>query len=188
MWSGFSQWGSRSRAVCIVIMVLMVAGCVEERSLDDLMHFVETTHRDTVPKVESLPEQMPVVAVTYQADPSQDPFARSNVFGTPEAQVIAEPESDPLEPDADRTPEFLEQFPLDALQMLGTLQLEGDTWGLVSAPDGEIHRVMVGSYLGQNNGKIIAIDSSEGALKIEERHRGVSGRWELRPSEMRSGR
>jgi len=85
-------------------------------------------------------------------------------------------------------PEFLEQFPLDALQMLGTLQLEGDTWGLVSAPDGEIHRVMVGSYLGQNNGKIIVINSSEGVLEIEERYRGVSGRWELRPTEMRSGR
>ena len=68
------------------------------------------------------------------------------------------------------------------------LQLEGDTWGLVSAPDGEIHRVMVGSYLGQNNGKIIVIDSSEGVLEIEERYRGVSGRWELRPTEMRSGR
>ena len=84
------------------------------------MNFVETTHRDTAPKVEALPEQIPVVSVTYQVDPSQDPFARSNVFGTPEAQVIAEPEPDPLEPDADRTPEFLEQFPLDALQMFGT--------------------------------------------------------------------
>ncbi|HAU41694.1 MAG TPA: hypothetical protein DCW50_06565, partial [Gammaproteobacteria bacterium] len=114
MRTGFSQWGLRSRPVCLAIMVLMVAGCAEERSLDDLMNFVETTHRDTAPKVEPLPEQIPVVSVTYQADPSQDPFARSNVFGTPEAQVIAEPEPDPLEPDADRTPEFLEQFPLDA--------------------------------------------------------------------------
>ena len=188
MWPDTREFRSRLRIGWLVIIVLTVAGCAEERSLDDLMHFAETTHRDTVPKVESLPEQMPVVSVIYQADPSQDPFARSNVFGTPEVQVIAEPEPDPLEPDADRTPEFLEQFPLDALQMLGTLQLEGDTWGLVSAPDGEIHRVMVGSYIGQNNGKIIAIDSSGGVLEIEERHRGVSGRWELRPSEMRSGR
>jgi len=182
------ELGARLRVGCLVIIALTVVGCAEERTLSDLMHFVETTHRDTVPKVAPLPEQMPVVSVTYQADPGQDPFARSNVFGTPEAQVIAEPEPDPLEPDADRVPEFLEQFPLDALQMLGTLQLEGDTWGLVSAPDGEIHRVMVGSYLGQNNGKIIVINSSEGVLEIEERYRGVSGRWELRPTEMRSGR
>tara|TARA_B100000676_G_scaffold237752_1_gene237941 strand:- start:5674 stop:6240 length:567 start_codon:yes stop_codon:yes gene_type:complete len=188
MWPDTREFRSRLRIGWLVTIVLTVAGCAEERTLSDLTQFVETTHRDTVPKVEPLPEQMPVVSVTYQADPSQDPFARSNVFGTPEAQVIAEPEPDPLEPDADRAPELLEQFPLDALQMLGTLQLEGATWALVSAPDGEIHRVMVGSYLGQNNGKIVAIDSSEGVLRIEERYRGVSGRWELRPSEMRSGR
>ncbi len=179
---------SRLRIGWLVIIALTVTGCAEERTLSDLMRFVETTHRDTVPKVEPLPEQVPVVSVTYQADPSQDPFARSNVFGTPDAQVIAEPDLDPLEPDADRSPEFLEQFPLDALQMLGTLEREGTTWGLVSAPDGEIHRVMVGAYLGQNNGKIIAIDSAEGVLEIEERYQGVSGRWELRPSQMRSGR
>ena len=188
MWPDTREFRSRLRIGWLVIIVLMVTGCAEERTLSDLMQFVEATHRDTVPKVEPLPEQVPVASVTYQADPSQDPFARSNVFGTPEAQVIAEPEPDPLEPDANRAPELLEQFPLDALQMLGTLQLEGTIWGLVSAPDGEIHRVMVGSYLGQNNGKIIAIDSSEGELEIEERYQGVSGRWELRPSQMRSGR
>ena len=61
---GFSQWGLRSRTVCLAIVVFMVAGCAEERSLDDLMTFVETTHRDTAPKVEPLPEQIPVVSVT----------------------------------------------------------------------------------------------------------------------------
>ena len=101
---------------------------------------------------------------------------------------MPEPELDPLEPDANRVSDFLEKFPLDALQMLGTMQLEGSAWALISAPDGKIHRVIVGSYLGQNNGKIIAINQSEGVLEIEERYHGISGRWEIRPSEMRSGR
>tara|TARA_Y100000739_G_scaffold161655_1_gene139884 strand:- start:58 stop:363 length:306 start_codon:yes stop_codon:yes gene_type:complete len=101
---------------------------------------------------------------------------------------MPEPELDPLEPDANRVPDFLEKFPLDALQMLGTMQLEDSTWALISAPDGEIHRVMVGAYVGQNNGKIIAIDQSKGVLEIEERYRGISGRWEIRSSDMRSGR
>jgi type IV pilus assembly protein PilP len=138
--------------------------------------------------VDPLPEQAPVILITYRADEGQDPFARSNVFGTPEAEVMPEPELDPLEPDANRVPDFLEKFPLDALQMLGTMQLEDSTWALISAPDGEIHRVMVGAYVGQNNGKIIAIDQSEGVLEIEERYRGISGRWEIRSSDMRSGR
>jgi len=177
-----------SRTWWSAVIALTITGCAEERSLDDLKQFVETTHRDTVPKVDPLPEQTPVISITYRADQGQDPFAQSNVFGTPEAEAMPEPELDPLEPDANRVSDFLEKFPLDALQMLGTMQLEGSAWALISAPDGKIHRVIVGSYLGQNNGKIIAINQSEGVLEIEERYHGISGRWEIRPSEMRSGR
>ena len=177
-----------SRTWWPAIIALAIAGCAEERNLNDLEQFVETTHRDTAPKVDPLPEQLPVTSIAYRADQSKDPFARSNVFGTPEPEAVPEPESDPLEPDANRVPDLLEKFPLDALKMLGTMELEDSTWALISAPDGEIHRVVVGSYLGQNNGKIVAIDQSAGVLEIEERYRGVSGRWEIRPSEMRSGR
>ena len=107
--------------------------------LDDLMHFAEITHRDTAPKVEPLPEQIPVVSVTYQVDRSQDPLRGAMSLGRRSSGDRRTRAGSP-EPDADRTPEFLEQFPLDALQMLGTLQLEGDTWALVSAPDGERQR------------------------------------------------
>ncbi|HCX86635.1 MAG TPA: hypothetical protein DG761_01275 [Gammaproteobacteria bacterium] len=176
------------RTLCSAVLALTMAGCSEERTLNDLAQFVETTHRDTVPKVDPLPEQTPVISIVYRADQSQDPFARSNVFGTPEAEAVPEPEPDPLEPDADRVPDPLEKFPLDALQMLGTMRLEGSTWALVSAPDGEIHRVVVGTFLGQNNGKIVAITESDGVLEIEERFRGISGQWEIRPSQMRAGR
>jgi len=176
------------RTLWPAVLALAVAGCSEERTLNDLAQFVETTHRDTVPKVDPLPEQTPVVSIVYRVDQSQDPFARSNVFGTPEVEVLPEPEPDPLEPDANRIPDPLEKFPLDALQMLGTMRLEGSTWALVSTPDGEIHQVVVGSYLGQNNGKIVAINETDGVLEIEERFRGVSGRWEIRPSQMRAGR
>ncbi len=62
------ELGARLRVGCLVIIALTVVGCAEERTLSDLMHFVETTHRDTAPKVAPLPEQMPVVSVTYQAD------------------------------------------------------------------------------------------------------------------------
>ncbi|HCK76880.1 MAG TPA: pilus assembly protein PilP [Gammaproteobacteria bacterium] len=177
-----------SRILWSVFIVVAIVGCAEERDLNDLKQFVEMTHRDTAPKVDPLPEQVPVISIAYRADQSQDPFAPSNVFGKPQAEVASEPETDPLEPDVSRMPDFLEKFPLDALQMLGTLQFEERNWALIRAPDGEIHRVVVGSYLGQNNGKIVAIDQSKGVLEIEERYRGVSGRWEIRSNEMRSGR
>jgi Tfp pilus assembly protein PilP len=61
------------------------------------------------------------------------------------------------------------------------MQIDAHAWALVSVPDGKIHRVVEGSYLGQNNGKVIAIDLDQSALEIEELLQGPTGRWEIRP-------
>jgi len=162
--------------------VMLLGGCDEERSLIDLENFVETVHRDTVPRVDPLPELPPVESMLYQADGAADPFAPSNVFGEGDVEVEVEP--DPLTPDASRVAEALEKFPLDALQLVGTMQIDAHAWALVSVPDGQIHRVVEGSYLGQNNGKVVAIDLDKSALEIEELLQGPTGRWEIRPARL----
>ena len=162
--------------------VMLLGGCDKERSLVDLENFVQTVHRDTVPRVDPLPELLPVESVLYQADGAADPFAPSNVFG--KGDVEAEPEPDPLTPNASRVAEALEKFPLDALQLVGTMQIDAHAWALVSVPDGQIHRVVEGSYLGQNNGKVVAIDLDQSALEIEELLQGPTGRWEIRPTRL----
>ena len=45
--------------------------------------------------------------------------------------------------------------------MVGTLQLGETSYGLVQTSDGLIHRVIPGNYMGQNDGRIIAIRDSE---------------------------
>ncbi len=168
----------RWRYSLLAATVMSLGGCYEERSLVDLEDFVQTVHRDTVPRVDPLPELPPVESVLYQADGVADPFAPSNVFG--EGDVEAEPKPDPLTPDASRVAEALEKFPLDALQLVGTMQIDAHAWALVSVPDGQIHRVVEGNYLGQNNGKVVAIDLHRSALEIEELLQGPTGRWEIR--------
>jgi Tfp pilus assembly protein PilP len=44
--------------------------------------------------------------------------------------------------------------------------------------------VVEGSYLGQNNGKVVAIDLDKSALEIEELLQGPTGRWEIRPARL----
>jgi len=165
----------------------VLTGCSEQRTLEDLERYVTTLHRDAVPKVDPIPEQPPVRSVTYSVDESKDPFAPSNVFGKEELAATTELGPDPLAPDVDRAKEPLEQFPLDALKLLGTMELENDLWALISAPDGQIHRVVMGSYLGQNIGRIVGIDKTAGRLDIEELVQGASGRWETRQTELRTG-
>jgi type IV pilus assembly protein PilP len=45
--------------------------------------------------------------------------------------------------------------------MVGTLTIEGGYYGLVQTMDSLVHRVQVGNYIGQNDGRIVAIDDTE---------------------------
>jgi len=71
-----------------------------------------------------------------------------------------------VRPDVQRPREFLEQFSLDTLRMVGTVKLKGRLYGLVQTRDGLVHRVLPGNHLGQADGRITAID--EGKISLIE--------------------
>ena len=56
-----------------------------------------------------------------------------------------------------RLKEDLEDFELDSLRMVGTLNDENHLWGLILDPEGYVHQVRHGDYLGRNTGKILYI-------------------------------
>ena len=51
--------------------------------------------------------------------------------------------------------EYLERYELDTLSMVGTFSNEESYWALVRDPEGVIHRVPVGNYIGKNHGKVV---------------------------------
>lgn len=112
-------------------------------------------------RIEPLPEIKPYESFTYVADREglRSPF----VPDTPQALAGA---GGSIRPNADRSREYLEQFPLDTLRMVGTLQLGDVNYGLVQTSDGLIHRVVPGNYVGQNDGRIDTISESE--IKLVE--------------------
>ncbi len=59
-----------------------------------------------------------------------------------------------VRPDVRRNREYLEQFALDSLKMVGTLNIGGKNYGLVQSKDGLVHRVLPGNYIGQNDGRV----------------------------------
>ena len=89
-------------------------------------------------------------------------------------------------PDRNRPREFLEQFPLDTLRMVGTLADRRASFGLVQTTDGLVHRVAVGNHMGQNYGRIVAISDSEIQL-VEIISDGLGGYLE-RPAAIGFGR
>lgn len=69
-------------------------------------------------------------------------------------------------PDASRPQEPLEAYPLEALKFTGVLEEGMRRWALIKLPDGNVTRIKVGEYMGQNDGKVVAV--SENSLIIEE--------------------
>ena len=58
--------------------------------------------------------------------------------------------------------------------MVGTLELGETNYGLIQDSDGLVHRVIPGNYMGQNDGRIVAIDDSKIQL-VEIISDGIGG-------------
>jgi type IV pilus assembly protein PilP len=105
-------------------------------------------------RIEPLPEIKPYETFNY------DPAGIRSPFEPGDSGAAA----GGVRPDSSRTREFLEQYSLDTLRMVGTLRQSGRTFGLVQTKDGLVHRVAVGNYLGQADGRISEITEAKISL------------------------
>jgi type IV pilus assembly protein PilP len=121
---------------------------------DELQRFIEDTKKEPGGRVEPLPEIKPYETFVYAAADLRSPFLPSS----PGAGAGV------LRPDSKRNREFLEQYSLDTLKMVGTLRLGGQMYGLVETKDGLVHRVTTGNHMGQAEGKITDITPSKISL------------------------
>lgn len=131
------------------VIALLLTACAGDKG--DLEQWVQETLDRPPGPVEPLPEITTPEPVVYDAYEMRDPFMRAQ----PEA--AAQTGSTGPRPDPDRRREYLERFPLDALEMVGTIEIEDRMFGLIEDVDGTIHRVREGNYLGQNHGRILRV-------------------------------
>lgn len=156
-------------------MALLLNGCAED-GMDDLRQFVETAHAGRQPRIEPLPEIKTQELFAYAAANLGDPFMARNLK-TQAGQGGGGPR-----PDMNRRREALEEFPLDALKMVGTLQRGKQSWAVIQAPDGSVHRATVGNHMGQNFGAITRI--TEDKISLIELVQGPLGDWIERESSL----
>jgi len=129
---------------------LLVSGLTACSSADDdLARFIDETKKEPGGRVEPLPEVKPYQTYVYSVASMRSPFLPASPGGAAGAPGVR--------PDQKRNREFLEQFSLDTLKMVGTLKLNGQIYGLVQTKNGLVHRVVPGNYLGTSDGKIIDI-------------------------------
>ncbi len=156
------------RTILILTSLFSLSGCVNN-DMDDLQAFVQKTKATHKGKVEPLPVFTNQPPYAYDARDIRDPFKP-----VVDIEVMSGPYRGPR-PDENRPREPLEDFSLDSLRMVGTLAQKASEWILIKDPDGLLHRVSIGHYMGRNYGKVIGISEEE--VSILELVPDKAGGW-----------
>jgi type IV pilus assembly protein PilP len=156
-------------------MVGALSGC-GGNGFADLDAFMEEKRSRPGGVIAPIPTFKAYEAFAYSATTLRSPFDRPiEVRDIQRLQAISA-----VKPDESRPKEFLEQFTFDSLAMVGTLERSGNEWTLIKDPEGGIHRVSVGNYLGRNHGKVVEMTDTYVAV-VEIVTDGTEDGWVERP-------
>lgn len=165
------------RALTFIAVAALLAGCSGEEHGDLKQELAQLT-KDFRGQVPPLPQVRPYEPVPYASEGQVDPFRSDRIEvaqpgdkGAKIPAIVAEHEK--------RVKEPLEGFPLESIQMLGTITQEKETFALVKAGP-NLYRVKKGNYMGQNFGVITGID--DGGIKLKELVQDSTGEWVERTS------
>ena len=164
-----------SRLLIAVLATLLLAAC-SNRDFSDLDQYMADKRDRPGGIIAPIPTFKAYEAFAYSATRLRSPFDRPiEVREITQLQAISA-----IKPDENRAKEFLEQFTFDSLAMVGTLERGMSNWALVKDPEGGIHRVQIGNYLGRNHGKIVELTDTYLAV-VEIVTDGTRDGWVERP-------
>ncbi|MBA3770113.1 MAG: pilus assembly protein PilP [Blastocatellia bacterium] len=154
--------------ICLFsFIVVSVCACSTEPN-EDLRNWVNESDQQVAQGIEPLPEVAPYEGFTYVEDELFEPFKPRKLLEQNKKEGANKG------PDLDRRKELLESYPLEQLTFVGTLERAKTSYALIKA-DSTIYRVTAGNYLGQNFGRIAAINETEVLLK--ESTQDSEGEW-----------
>jgi len=143
-----------TRWIAAAIVAASLSACGGANS--DLSAYIDEVKARPGGRIDALPPVEPAPTFVYEPGTRRSPFQPD----APQRRLSNDPNA--VEgPDRNRPREFLEQFPLDTLRMVGTLADRRASFGLVQTSDGLVHRIAVGNHMGQNYGRVVSISDSE---------------------------
>jgi type IV pilus assembly protein PilP len=162
------------KIILFLIPMLLLGSCGGGVN-DELREFVSNAEKNAKKSIQPLPPVQAYTPYTYTGFDLPDPFKPRTLTPVKVGTGINAP-------DLNRRKEALEAFPLESLKMVGTLQQQKETFGLVKA-DSTVFRVKVGNYIGQNFGKVTEI--SDSAINVKEKLQEGGGDWTERDSSLK---
>ncbi|MCR9278132.1 MAG: pilus assembly protein PilP [Pseudomonadaceae bacterium] len=159
------------RTAIVALFIGLLAGCGGDGDFADIKEFMAEVDARGKSRIPPLPPFETVPPFAYQASDKRSPFE------PPVLVAAVEPRRDGVrvEPNFNRVKQFLEQFQIGSLGMVGTLSQGRDLFALVRDPEGGVHRVSVGDYMGTDHGEVISIE--DGAVELIEIVPDGTGGW-----------
>jgi type IV pilus assembly protein PilP len=162
-----------------LVAVLALAACGGDEHRDLKQELAQLT-KDFRGRVDPLPQVRPYEPVPYTAEGQVDPF-RPERIDVSQRQLSPSASSLRVAQERDRPKEPLEAFPLESIQMMGTITQDKETFGLVKAGP-NLYRVRKGNYMGQNFGVVTGIDEAQ--ITLKELVQDGGGEWVERSSSL----
>ena len=166
------------RISTIAFVALAVAGCTRgvtstPGEAPNLEKWVADVKARPAPALDPLPVMQQFETFEYAAQGLRDPFSDAWVSDDGNSQ---------LRPDPNRRKEPLEGFPLDSLDMVGTIGSGAGAVALVMGPDKVTYRVRPGVYMGQSDGRVTGV--REDGIELIELVPDGAGGWLERPASL----
>ncbi len=140
----------------LFVLASILSGCtVGQNNFTDLQTKLDEIRRSPPGKIEPMPEFQVYEVYKYAASLLRSPFQPPLVVD----QIAFTPQGKKVEPDFIRVKEPLEEYSIESLSMVGTINKPNEpNYGLLRDSSTLIHPVKVGSYVGKNHGKVIHVE------------------------------
>ncbi len=173
--------GQQARLVVgMMLVVVLLSACTQD--MDDLNKYIAAVKARPADPISPIPPVKTYTPYEYDGLSGRNPFRASISEGVDDVRSTA---GTGPRPDFERSKEYLERYELDTLAMVGTFSKEESYWALVRDPEGIIHRVPVGDYIGRNHGQVVNISNSQ--VGLSELISDGAGGWLIREASIALG-
>ncbi len=165
-------------------LLLCLLGACSNPDQVELKQWMEKERARTPASVPALAAPVVFVPTPYVLSSMTDPYDEQKLRGVLakiRAIAIANTLQNTIKPDLNRKREVLEATPLENMRMTGFVMNGGKPSALIGAAN-NLYTVNVGNYIGQDFGKIIAINEQE--ISIQEMVQDNTGLWTERVSKL----
>lgn len=158
------------KVITVAAAAAFLAGCSANEDYSDIEAFMAEVDARSPGRIEPLPTIETVEPFSYRASTKRSPFEPPVVV-----KRVNRQSGPKVTPDLNRVKQYLEQYNVGQLAMVGTLAQGGSVFGLIKDTDGGVHRVQSGDYMGTDHGKILSVE--DGGIELLEIVPDGTGGW-----------